>query len=102
YRRQAVAGRQISDQFYPQIGEAIGRQNQPAIRRMRETLESGFNVSGATNRDDTRLYAECRRRSLDRARDDFGLRGGVGLKPGAHAREARRNLLEEVNSFIAD
>src|SRR5262245_47345897 len=69
---------------------------------MRETLESGFNVSGATNRDDTRLYSECRRRSLDRAHEEFGLRGGVGIKHDTDAREARRNLLEEVKPFIAD
>src|SRR5262249_2811676 len=102
YRRQTVAGRQIGDQFYPQIGEGVGRQNEPAIRRMRETLEGGFDISGGANRDDTRLYPEGRRRSLDRAHEEFGLRGGVGIEHDADTGEAWRNLLEEVKPFVAN
>src|SRR5215469_3464319 len=94
YRRQTVTGRQIGDQFYPQIGEAVGRQNQPAIQRMRETLEGGFDVSHGANGDGTRLYPERWRSSLDRAHEEFGLRRGVGVEHDADTFQARRNLLE--------
>src|SRR5262249_26194973 len=52
YCGQAMAGRQIGDEWLAQVGEGLSRQNQPAVRSTREAIEGGFDVSGGAHGDD--------------------------------------------------
>src|SRR5262249_8719116 len=69
---------------------------------MRETLEGGFDFSGGADGDDTRLHPKRWRGGLDRLHEKSGLRRCVWIEHDADVGKPRRNLLKEVEPFIAD
>ena len=101
-RRQVMTVCQVGDQLLVQIGEGIGRQDQPAARSTREALEGWFDVGGGANGDDNQLHAERRRSGFDRAHEEFGLWRRVGVEHDGNAREAGRDFLEQIEPFATD
>ena len=101
-RRQAITAGQVGDQLLTQPGEAVGRQDQPAVRFTREALQGGFDIGSGANGNNNRLHAEGRRSGLDRTHEEFRLRRCVGVEDDRDPREAGHNLLEQVNPFSAD
>src|SRR5215510_3536374 len=96
-----MAARQLDDQRLAQADEAVGRQNQAAVRNTREALDCGLDVAGSANKYGHCLHTERWRRGLDRAHEEFRLRRRVGVEHDADAREARRDLLEQVARLAA-
>src|SRR5262245_58742808 len=105
-RRQAMAGRQVDDQAAAQIGEAVSGQDQAAVRRACETLESGFDVGGCANRDDNSLHTPCdgAAASIERMKNlDYGDVSGLNMtptraRPGAISLSSSSHLPPTENS----
>src|SRR5215510_15391734 len=97
-----MAARQLGDQRLAQADEAIGRQDQAAVRCTREVLDCGLDVAGCANRESYYLHAKGWRRGLDRAHEEFRLGRRVWIEHDAHAGELGRNLLEQVEPLVAD
>src|SRR5262245_23936910 len=104
-RRQAMAGRQVDDQAAAQIGEAVSGQNQAAVRRACETLESGFDVGGGANRTTTACTpCDGAAASIDRMKNlDCGDVSGLNMtptreRPGAISLSSSSHLPPTENS----